>query len=103
MNRGGGFVVRKIATPVLFFLFGILVAFLESSVIDLPVDSDGVSHKGVNLFNQVLFIVVMIFLLVFEVRGQFAKIKNGYYKYLYSAIMVLSLLYITYFWTQFLI
>ena len=95
--------VRKIATPVLFFLFGILVAFLESSVIDLPVDSDGVSHKGVNLFNQVLFIVVLIFLLIFEVRGQFTKIKNGYYRYLYLIVTVILLASIAYYWMQFLI
>lgn len=95
--------VRKIATPVLFFLFGILVAFLESSVIDLPVDSDGVSHNGVNLFNQVLFIVVLIFLLIFEVRSQVTKIKNGYSRYLYLVITVIVLSATAYFWMQFLI
>ncbi|BCR36745.1 hypothetical protein [Mariniplasma anaerobium] len=95
--------VRKIATPVLFILFGILIYFLESSVINLPVDSDGVSHNGVNLFNKILFLVVLVLLLIFEVRIQFNKIKNIYYKYLYLMIMVLSLSSITYFFISYFI
>lgn len=95
--------IRKIATPVAFFLFGILIAYLESGVLELPVDSNDVSHNGVNLFNRIIFLVVLGLLLVFEVRTQFKKIKSPAYKYSYLLITVLLLVSIAYYWIQLLV
>jgi len=96
-------VIRKIATPVAFFLFGMLIAYLESGVLELPVDSDGYSHNGVNLFNKIIILMALGLLLVFEVRIQFKKIKKPAYKYSYLLITVLLLVSIAYFWMQLLV
>lgn len=94
--------IRKIVAPVAFFIFGMLLAFIESSI-QLPVDRNGISHNGVNLFNIILIVIVLGLLLFFEVRIQFSKIQKRSNKYIYLIVTTILMASTTYFWMQFLI
>lgn len=93
--------IRKIITPIAFFLFGMVIALVESSI-DLPTDSNDISYNGVNLFNKIFIITVLIIIVVFEVRTQFKNITKPLYKYSYLLITLILLVLTAYYWIQFL-
>gem|GEM_PF-4525924 len=88
--------IRKIGLPFVYFIFGMLVAFIESEW------SVG-SYVFWNPFNLIFFSQLFSLILIFEVRFQFKKIKTMQFKYLYLILTVIILAAISYYWIQYLV
>ena len=94
--------IRKIMLPIIYFLFGVFVYFIEDLVVS-PLDSIGFSHLSLNKVTPWIFIISLLMLIYFEVRPQFKRISNKTYKYLYLSVTVLLLSYNAYYWSTFIV
>lgn len=92
--------IKKIISPALLFVFGLLLAFIENTVLDLPTDINDITHNNVNLVNIILIVIVLVLLLVFDVRKRFKEIKNKKYQYVYLIVILIVLCTISYFWIE---
>lgn len=93
---------RKIALPILYFLFGVLVYIIESTI-TLPHDLDGTSYNSVNSFNKGFFIGIPTALLLFNVIPQFIKISSLKVKCFYLITTSILLIIISFYWIQVLV
>ncbi len=93
--------IRKLLLPVIFFIFGLILLLIESSIV-LPTDSGGDSYNGVNLFNTLFILAVLIVIILFEVRTQYKKILITKYKYGYLVVTLILLSSTAYYWIQYL-
>ncbi len=95
--------LRKILVPVFYFIFGILVFYLESTFISSVVDSLGITTGDVNKFNMILFIVISLLLIIFEVIPQTIKTTNRTDKFVYVILSVAAISLTTFYWVTFLV
>lgn len=83
--------IRKIALPVVFFIFGIFVYFIETLMISWLLSIEGLTSNSINLFNLIFFILVVLLLLFFEVIPNFKKMKDNKIKYPYLVVTMILL------------
>ena len=95
--------LRKILVPFFYFIFGILVYFLESTFISSVIDSLGITTGNVNSFNKILFLVILLLIIIFEVIPQTIKISNLTNKFIYVILSVAAISLTTFYWVTFLV
>jgi|GEM_PF-1699108 hypothetical protein len=89
--------IRKSISPILFLMFSLLLIIIETSI-TLPVDSDGISHNGVNLFNRLLLFLVVLAIITFEIFPYSKKMNNKIQKFSYILLSSGALILISIFW-----
>ena len=89
--------IRKSISPILFLMFSLLLIIIETSI-TLPVDSDGTSHNGVNLFNRLLLFLVVLAIIIFEIFPYSKKMSNKLQKIFYISLSTSALIFIAVFW-----
>jgi len=94
--------IRKIVLPFVFFVYGILIALIEEFFMDSLL-SAGISTTQINMVTPFLFVIVIVFLLIFEVKPISDKIVTIRYKYMYLIVTILLLVLISFYWIQLIV
>ena len=93
---------KKVLSPLVLFLFGLLIFFLESTWGHVVTDLSDEAYHQINFINIILMILMMGLLIIFVVRKQFKKINETKYKFIYLGFSLLSMGIVTYFWIEYL-
>jgi len=88
---------RKFLAPLIFIIFAFVLILVEVSV-TLPVDSNGYSHYGVNLFNRILLSAVAVTIFFFEIYPHSKKINNKMSRILYISLTSIFIVSIAILW-----
>ncbi len=89
---------RKFLAAAIFIVFAFVLILVEVSI-TLPVDSNGYSHYGVNLFNRILLSAVAVTIFFFEIYPHSKKINNKIYRILYMSLTSIFIVLIAILWT----
>lgn len=93
---------KKVLSPLVLFLFGLLIFFLGSTWGHVVTDLSDEAYHQINFINIILMILMMGLLIIFVVRKQFKKINETKYKFIYLGFSLLSMGIVTYFWIEYL-
>lgn len=92
--------LRKFFAPVIYIVFSFVLILIEVSI-TLPVDSGGVSHNGVNIFNRILLSIVAVIIFFLEIYPYSKKINNKMHRILYMSFTSIFIILIAILWMLF--